>query len=124
MTVSINSPSGEGGGLKDRDGSPGHQVSINSPSGEGGGRHWSCSQRTFPQVSINSPSGEGGGKKLRVFQDGTEEKFPLILLQAKAGGKKMTLQELNKTVSINSPSGEGGGDDWIQPYMGRKFCFH
>ena len=62
-------------------------VSINSPSGEGGGvndfgRKFSyvCSI-----VSINSPSGEGGGfGKLSISKN--SEEFPLILLQAKAGG--------------------------------------
>ena len=38
-------------------------------------------------VSINSPSGEGGGKYvIEVRTDGCYKMFPLILLQAKAGG--------------------------------------
>ena len=39
-------------------------------------------------VSINSPSGEGGGKNFYLFRHCGRDmlEFPLILLQAKAGG--------------------------------------
>ena len=62
MIVSINSPSGEGGGPFVGQSEEGGclLVSINSPSGEGGG--FLLRQRpSTPIVSINSPSGEGGG---------------------------------------------------------------
>jgi len=39
-------------------------------------------------VSINSPSGEGGGDILLSISSILEVKFPLILLQAKAGGRQ------------------------------------
>ena len=64
--VSINSPSGEGGGKKPSEmglhkGSL--QVSINSPSGEGGGNQIrEIKVKLREKVSINSPSGEGGGR--------------------------------------------------------------
>jgi hypothetical protein len=39
-------------------------VSINSPSGEGGGKvMFHLCKSTCRGVSINSPSGEGGGKE-------------------------------------------------------------
>ena len=63
--VSINSPSGEGGGLVGSGSARAEipLVSINSPSGEGGGRTKLPRRRISPvfKVSINSPSGEGGG---------------------------------------------------------------
>mgnify|MGYP001092407180 CR=1 FL=1 len=95
----------------------------------------------IPSVSINSPSGEGGGEDdLYAMKMEAEKKFPLILLQAKAGGLvrrnsqntfwKFPLILLqakaggvclgwlhggkNLMVSINSPSGEGGGGKKIQ----------
>jgi hypothetical protein len=62
--VSINSPSGEGGGLTPQS----HRqhkttgiVSINSPSGEGGRQKNEMFKFGWFGVSINSPSGEGGG---------------------------------------------------------------
>ena len=45
----------------------GKTVSINSPSGEGGGYYPpSGSFNFFKIVSINSPSGEGGGTHIRL----------------------------------------------------------
>ena len=64
LNVSINSPSGEGGGRLSKVRMVFTiQVSINSPSGEGGGgRRFTCIMDRCPKiVSINSPSGEGGG---------------------------------------------------------------
>ena len=60
-------------------------------------------------VSINSPSGEGGGNQGNNFFIKSFETFPLILLQAKAGGHKVRGTKDFYMVSINSPSGEGGG---------------
>ena len=62
-------------------------VSINSPSGEGGGADMIIVRhvRYHENVSINSPSGEGGGSQLQSERN-LPNKFPLILLQAKAGG--------------------------------------
>ena len=61
--VSINSPSGEGGGfLEYYPGASSSFVSINSPSGEGGGVSLGVVTVIATSfVSINSPSGEGGG---------------------------------------------------------------
>jgi len=46
------------------------------------------SNRTWKNVSISSPSGEGGGTdEMAVFDEVTADReFPLVLLQAKAGG--------------------------------------
>ena len=108
--VSINSPSGEGGGGFQLE-TPSdvgwlENVSINSPSGEGGGKSFGRTfqnsmrnvsinspsgkptSRTYFNVSINSPSGEGGGYASKNFWDILLPRwFPLILLQAKAGGR-------------------------------------
>jgi hypothetical protein len=48
----------------------------------------------------------------------TTKLFPLILLQAKAGGQGGNMQflVLSLSVSINSPSGEGGGGLMGIPY--------
>ena len=62
IEVSINSPSGEGGGpVENLFPLNAHKVSINSPSGEGGGKRSSSIANSLSNVSINSPSGEGGG---------------------------------------------------------------
>ena len=73
--VSINSPSGEGGGLSVEIHEHNYScVSINSPSGEGGGVMSEPDRKLSVEVSINSPSGEGGGKvfytsELELVQD-------------------------------------------------------
>ena len=61
--VSINSPSGEGGGESKINSLclQLSKVSINSPSGEGGGSMGEQMAAYMQDVSINSPSGEGGG---------------------------------------------------------------
>ena len=88
--VSINSPSGEGGGiyLFKKPNAPQPNVSINSPSGEGGGNPPPpTGGRVTISVSINSPSGEGGGFLVdKYLAEDKQKMFPLILLQAKAGG--------------------------------------
>ena len=47
-------------------------------------------------VSINSPSGEGGGKGLSLVGLVVGLVFPLILLQAKAGG-------VHNVLAVHSP---------------------
>ena len=70
--VSINSPSGEGGGLVGSGSARAEipLVSINSPSGEGGGSDGekNDTRTRRDSVSINSPSGEGGGPQVRLKQ--------------------------------------------------------
>ena len=46
-------------------------VSINSPSGEGGGLQEELYEidEIYKEVSINSPSGEGGGKIEHLIKD-------------------------------------------------------
>ena len=87
LSVSISSPSGEGGGeaTKSRMKTASF-VSINSPSGEGGGSTPIEISIYSRRVSINSPSGEGGGACQRLERKTCVTTFPLILLQAKAGG--------------------------------------
>ena len=70
------------------------------------------------RLSINSPSGEGGGSRLSVKRNRSEN-FPLILLQAKAGGAVAVSVGIavGGVLSINSPSGEGGGiSSWVKEY--------
>jgi len=77
------------------------------------------------KVSINSPSGEGGGYGKSSPISKTVVLFPLILLQAKAGGTTATpMAGQDREVSINSPSGEGGGLDKQNPIPPEAQCFH
>ena len=65
VTVSISSPSGEGGGRAiyiNGSSIAAKKVSISSPSGEGGGLCLLLVLVPVPLVSISSPSGEGGGQ--------------------------------------------------------------
>jgi hypothetical protein len=77
----------------------------------GGVTVWSLIGGHQSDVSINSPSGEGGGKLIigTLAEVRVTKKFPLILLQAKAGGVYKFSVRGHLKVSINSPSGEGGG---------------
>ena len=87
--VSINSPSGEGGGL-------GEVMRLRLPlivfplillQAKAGGFLYQYRQDKSLEVSINSPSGEGGGIEVKDLNLTIKyEGFPLILLQAKAGG--------------------------------------
>jgi len=76
-TVSINSPSGEGGGLSVEIHEHNYScVSINSPSGEGGGVMSEPDRKLSVEVSINSPSGEGGGDTSKVgFRIQSRDRF-------------------------------------------------
>jgi hypothetical protein len=93
--VSINSPSGEGGGETGIMYYVEQFVSINSPSGEGGGYAFCCCACSS-SVSINSPSGEGGGSFIMEEKTDRHVEFPLILLQAKAGGVKELMEQLKR----------------------------
>ena len=54
--------------------------------------------RTSRIVSINSPSGEGGGQLIKGYLEDGVQWFPLILLQAKAGGVRDSLDKLEEDV--------------------------
>ena len=61
----------------------------------------------FPLILLQA---KAGGVRTKNFGRVRRwKKFPLILLQAKAGGPKVRGTKDFYMVSINSPSGEGGG---------------
>ena len=63
-------------------------VSISSPSSEGGGCFLSLLGSCWAtEVSISSPSSEGGGPCTNFLEGRVVKKFPLVLLQAKVVGK-------------------------------------
>jgi hypothetical protein len=107
-TVSISSPSGEGGETH-YGSAPSYilqLVSISSPSGEGGEYTGAVAKISIThfRVSISSPSGEGGESR--------------VASSNKVGWKH--------SVSISSPSGEGGE---LNPYIVVETkvdsrCFH
>ena len=77
----------------------------------------------FPLILLQAKAGGCIVKMKEMFD---VKMFPLILLQAKAGGNgyfifSSSSQEL--TVSINSPSGEGGGGEKNKMILGGLFLF-
>ena len=65
----------------------------------------------FPLILLQA---KAGGVR-QALKRASSFSFPLILLQAKAGGKSYLDSILLKSakVSINSPSGEGGGTSGV-----------
>ena len=62
----------------------------------------------FPLILLQA---KAGGETTDVLSKPLSLVFPLILLQAKAGGFGVDFLNPDlKEVSINSPSGEGGGE--------------
>ena len=65
-------------------------VSISSPSNEGGGQNTrSFADLSQEFVSISSPSNEGGGRRCKNLKTQTQSLFPLVLLQTKVVGIRM-----------------------------------